>query len=196
MRKLVDNALTEFEIKREQVDSSIDLSDLSDICLRKITAAEGRIPGYVTAIRTGQYINVVSFHKSEPKIEIIDEVINEVLDISTNMIENKNNPVVIKNLLSSLNLELENLWDLRHIREREFAKFIVLVQTITKGDNNTNYSEGQIECMATILQVFKIPKIGDIDIKKCAKLMEDAGLNIYKPLIKNPKVKIIIQQEE
>jgi hypothetical protein len=198
MRKLVDDALTDAEIQtvREQDNSLIDLSDLSDIHFKKTTAVDGKISGYVTAIRTGQFLNMVMVDKAEPQLDEVDNVISEILDISTDMIEEKDSPVTIKNLLSSLNSELENLWELRHIREREFAKFIILIQAITKGESGANYSGEQIECLATILQTLKIPKICDIDIKKCTKLMEGAGLNIYKPLIKNPKVKIIIQQEE
>ena len=119
-----------------------------------------------------------------------------MLDISTEMMEEKNNPIVIENLLDLVNLELDKLWGLRGIREREFAKLIILIKTITGGTKDASFNEKQIESIAATLRFFKIPKIGEIDIKKCTKIVEDSGLNIYKPLIKNPKIKITIQQEK
>ncbi len=196
MRKLVDEALTEAEDQSEETESLLDLSDLSDLGLRKITAMEGRISGYVTAISTGQYINIVSLDKTEPRSEEVDEAVAEILEISTEIMEEKSNPVVVENLLDSLNLELDKLWELRRIREREFAKLIILIKAIIGGTRDESFNEKQIESIVAMLRFFKLPKIGEIDIKKCTKIGEDSGLNIYKPLIKNPKIKITIQQEE
>ena len=196
MRKLVDEGLTQVMAELEQSEPLSDLSNLSDIRLVKTTAVEGRISGYITAMSTGQYIDVITYPKPDLQSEEIDEAKNEILDIADNLVEEKNNPVVIENLLDSLNSELEKLWKLRHFREREFAKFIILIQTITKGKKDVNFNENQVENIAAILQIFKSPKIGEVDIKKCTKIIEDSGLNIYKTLIKSPKIKVIIQQEE
>ena len=160
--------------------------------LKKSTDIEGHIFGYIASTKAeSAYEKKVELEKTE-----IEEKIEEILDVSDDLLKTTDNPVVRENLLDSLNELLNDLWEKRNYKEdREFSKFIVLIQSISKGKNIDVSNEKHIEALAKVLEAFKKPKISSVDIQSSVEIIEEVGLDIYKPMKKPEKLKITIERE-
>jgi hypothetical protein len=190
----MDELREDFLDKEEQTQTAYS-GFLKELGMRRTTDVEERIVGYKTSDRTGEEIE--SFLEIKPyRIEKrkIDEKIEEILDAADELLENKNDPILLDNLLDSLNSLLDDLWDLRQERERQFAKLIVLLKTITKSKNIDLVNQKQLMALFELIQTFKRPKVVEIDITHCIKVMREAGLDLYRPLRSKPKLKIIIEE--
>ena len=173
---------------------SDDLTTMEEFGMRKITDIEGRIDGYITSTKTGEKQVIIPRSLSIVKNKK-EEKIQEVLDLSDDLIDADDNLSLKGNLLDSLNTLLNDFWEMRQEREREFAKLIVLIQTITKGYNLEISNDLQIKALTKTLQVLKKPRITELDIKDSKNILTDADFDIYKPMIKKPSLKITIQEE-
>lgn len=180
-----------------QEEKGGNVSFLSEISMKTATEAGERLSGYRTADKTGEQvegflgISILGIGKRE-----IDERIEEILDTADELFDNRSNPVLSENLLDSLNSSLDNLWEVRQEREREFSKLIVLVKTITKPRKIDLASETQIRALFELIQIFKRPKIAEIDVKLGVKILKEAKLDLYGPLKTKAKLKITIEEEE
>lgn len=195
----MDKLSKEELLNKEEKGGSKDF--LSEFRMREtteaeITGAKERILGYRTADKAGEYLESFPPAKLyEVEKREIDEEIEDILDASDELLENKNDPVVLDNLLDSLNSLLDDLWDLRQEREREFSKLIVLVKTITKLKKIDFKNEIQLKALFELIRIFKRPKIVEIDIKDGVKIIKEAKLDLYGPLKSKPKLRITIEEE-
>lgn len=170
---------------------------LSEISMKATTEVVERLSGYRTADKTGEEvegflgISIPGIGKRE-----IDERIEEIIDTADELFENRSNPVLLDNLLDSLNSSLDSLWGTRQEREHEFSKLIILVKTITKPRKIDLTSETQIRALFELIQIFKRPKIAEIDIKLGVKILKEAKLDLYGPLKTKTKLKITIEEEK
>ena len=180
----------------EENDIRANQSESLDEEMIKTTEREGKIPDYVITTKPDELPETFSGVETKIKKEKIDEIIEDTMDLADELLEDNNNVVVRENLLGSLNLLLNDLWELRNIREKGFAKLLVLILAVTK-DNNIDTSDiKQLEALAEVLRTLKRPNVVDIDIKGCTRIINETCLDIYRPLIKRPNIKIIIQVEE
>lgn len=195
----MDKLSKEELLNKEEKGSSKDF--LSEFSMRRTTraettGAEERIWGYRTADKAGEYLeSFLPAKLYEVEKREIDEEIEDILDASDELLENKNDPVVLDNLLDSLNSLLDDLWDLRQEREREFSKLIVLIKTITKLKKIDFKNEVQLKALFELIRIFKRPKIVEIDIKDGVKIIKEAKLDLYGPLKTKPKLRITIEEE-
>ncbi|GAX59106.1 type IIA topoisomerase, B ubunit [Candidatus Scalindua japonica] len=177
-------------------DNGSNPSDFIDEEMIKSTESEGKISDYVITTKLDELSETFSGVETKITKDKIDEIIEDTMNLADELLEDNNNVVVRENLLGSLNLLLNDLWEMRSIREKGFAKLLVLILAVTK-DNNIDTSDiKQLEALAEVLRTLKRPNIIDLDIKDCTRIMNEACLNIYRSLIKRPNVKIIIQDEE
>ena len=180
----------------DRQEEGVNIGFLSEISMKTATEVSERLSGYRTVDKTGEQIEGFIGGKIAGIIKCeIDGKIEEILDTADQFLENKNDPVLLDNLLDSLNSLLDSLWEARLEREREFAKFIVLVRTITKPRKIDLTSEPQIRALFELVQVFKRPKIAEIDIKQGVKIIKEAKLDLYAPLKEKSKLKITIEEE-
>lgn len=179
----------------ENQEGELTNSSTLDMGMKKATAIEGRLLGFVTATKISEETEMFPGSATKIAKEKIEEKIEEVLDTADDLLENKDDFIMRDNLLGSLNILLDELWEIRHTREREFAKFIVLIQSLTKRDNMGTSNDKQIEALVATLQTLKRPRIVKTDINDCRKIIAGAGLDIYKPLTTASKFKITIQEE-
>lgn len=191
----MDKLSKEELLNKEEKGGSKDF--LSEFRMREtteaeITGAKESILGYRTADKAGEYLEAKLYEVEKREI---DEEIEDILDASDELLENKNDPVVLDNLLDSLNSLLDDLWDLRQEREREFSKLIVLVKTITKLKKIDFKNEIQLKALFELIRIFKRPKIVEIDIKDGVKIIKEAKLDLYGPLKSKPKLRITIEEE-
>jgi len=184
--------LTEELLDRENKSQADPLDQLG---MRRTTAIEGKISGYKTAEKTGEYMesSLVTTRHEAARLEI-DDKIEEILDIADELLENSKDLILLDNLLDALNSSVDELWNLRDGREREYAKLIVLLKTITKSKCIELANQKQVTALFEILQTFKTPRIAEIDIKHCVRVMKEAGLDPYKPLRSDQKLKIVIEE--
>ncbi len=177
-------------------DIKSNQSEFLDEEMIKTTEREGKISDYVITTKPDELPETFSGVETKIKKDKIDEIIEDVLDLANELLEDTNSVVTRENLLDSLNSLLNDLWEMRHIRERGFAKLLVLIQAVTKENSIDTSDFQQIEVLAKVLQTLKRPNVVAIDIKDCTRIMNEACLDIYRPLIKRPNIKIIIQDEE
>jgi DNA-binding transcriptional regulator GbsR (MarR family) len=177
-------------------DIELDQSELLDEEMIKATEREGKISDYVITTKPNELSEIFSGIETKITKDKIDEIIEDVLDLANELLEDTNNVVIRENLIESLNALLNDLWEMRHIREKGFAKLLVLILAVTKDNNIDTSSIHQIEALARVLETLKRPNVVGIDIKDCTRIMTEAGLDFYRPLIKRPNFKIIIQEEK
>jgi hypothetical protein len=160
------------------------------------TKCEGKIPDYVITTKPDELLETFSRIETKIKKDKIDEIIEDTMSLADELLDDDNDVVVRENLLGSLNLLLNDLWKMRSIREKGFAKLLVLILAVTK-DNGIDTSDiKQLEALAEVLRTLTRPNVVNIDIKHCTRIMKEACLDFYRPLIKRPNIKIIIQAEE
>lgn len=150
--------------------------------------------GYVGATKEHSYPEMLPGSSQKIAKDKMGEKIEEVFDKADVLLETEDNLIIRDNLLDSLDTLIDDLWEMRHTREREFAKYIVLVQAITKGHNLEISNDEQIKALITILHTMKRPKIFESDIRYCRKTIADVGIDIYKPLTTVSKYKITIEE--
>lgn len=177
-------------------DNGLTPPDFINEKMIKSTESEGKISDYVITTKLDELPETFSGVETKIKKNKIDGIIEDTMDLADELLEDDNNVVVRENLLGSLNLLLDDLWEMRNIREKGFAKLLVLILAVTK-DNNIDTSDiKQLKALAGVLRTLKRPNVVNLDIKDCTKIMNEACLNIYRPLIKRPNIKIIIQDED
>ncbi|MFH0732149.1 MAG: hypothetical protein V2A72_04405 [Candidatus Omnitrophota bacterium] len=173
-----------------------DLLYANDILMRKTTDISGRVPGYITAYKTGEYVKDIEPAKTAVvKKEEVDKRIEDVTNIADEILENIDDAVVIANLVEALGEALNELWAIKESREREFAKALVMFQAVIRKDGVDVTNKEQLAGLVEAVQIFRIPNIAEIDVTNCTRKLEEAHLDIYKPFKENPKLKIIIQEE-
>lgn len=174
-------------------------SDTLSIGMEKATKPdstnEWSLIGYVGATKELNYPEILPDSSQKIAKGKMGEKIEEVFDKADVLLETEDNLIMRDNLLDSLDALMDDLWEMRHIREREFAKYIVLVQTVTKGHNLEISNDEQIKALVTILHTMKRPKIFESDIRYCRKTIADVGIDIYKPLTTVSKYKITIEEK-
>jgi len=162
--------------------------------LKKTTDLEGNIAGYIVSTKAESSVKEFLYSQTEQQKTLIEEKLEEISDLAENLLENKDNPVIKENSINSINDLLGELWSLRSSREKEYAKLIVLIQTITRRNIIDASNNEHIKALVDVLRKLKIPKITEFDIKDSIKVIEAANLNIYRPLQKKPTLEIIIKQ--
>ena len=148
--------LTETESSRRSLHQMQGEPDL-DTGMQRVTDVEGRTHGYVTAVKTGEIHDVYPTAGPLLAKEKIEEIVENILDVFEDITEAEDNLVVRGNLLDSMNSLVDELWMFRKAREADFKKYIVLIQSIIRGEKLDNVSLEKIEDLRPIFQTLKNP---------------------------------------
>jgi len=153
------------------------------------------LSGYIISTKPG--IDIENELERTKKIDRskIEQKIEEIISLSEDLFKATQDVVVRENLMDSLNRLLHDLWQLREYRERELAKLITLIQTITKNNTIDVSNNEQIKALSETIRILRSPKITEIDIKKSSSIIKEARLDIYRPFRNSNNYKLIIQEE-
>jgi len=154
--------------------------------------SDQRIEGYQTSVTlTGameEIVEVLNYHTS------ITDVQKKIVNIWDEILDQNNDSIAKENLIAIINDSLEELWTFRSFREREFKKYIVLLQTITKSEQLNDKPVDLLKEFGFLFQTLKIPKITRQDIKSAKKVITKLGLDLYAPFKSKPKYQLTIKE--
>lgn len=161
--------------------------------LIKSTDTNGqRIGGYVTPFKiSGESSRTVDSFSIQKRIT---DVQKKIVNIWDEILDQNDDSIAKENLIAIINDSLEELWTCRSFREREFKKYIVLLQTITKSEQLNDKSVDLLKEFGFLFQTLKIPKITRQDIKSAKKVITKLGLDLYAPFKSKPKYQLIIKE--